>query len=94
MPPNANGDGAPAKAAVKKKPAARGAKAPKAAAKAKPVGFSTQDIALRAYFIAEHRHRHGLPGDEHSDWIAAEKQLRTENKKKASKKPATAKKRT
>jgi len=93
VPVVANGDGAPAKVSVKKKPAARSGKASKTASKAKPVGFSTGDIALRAYFIAEHRQRHGLPGNSHSDWIQAEKQLRAEHKKTAAKKPATAKKR-
>jgi hypothetical protein len=93
-PPTTNGDGAPgktaAKTAVRKKPAIAAKK--KTPAK-KPVTFSTEDIALKAYFIAEDRHRHGLPGDEHSDWIEAERQLRAEARKKAAKKPATAKKR-
>lgn len=37
--------------------------------------LSTEDVALRAYFIAEKRRRDGLPGDEHQDWLEAERQL-------------------
>jgi hypothetical protein len=77
-----NGDGAPAKTAVEKKPAKKAVKKP--AAK-KPVKFSTEDIALRAYFISEHRSQHGLHGDEHSDWVEAERQLKAEKKKAAAK---------
>jgi hypothetical protein len=86
-PPATDGDGAPAKAAVKKKPAA------KKVAKKKPVIFSTEDISLRAYFIAEHRQRHGLAGDSHSDWIEAERQLKKEARKKPAKKKPQLKKR-
>lgn len=58
---------------------------PKAAAagsrpvKAKlPLAISHDDIALRAYFIAERRNFFGAPGDASSDWIEAERQLRAE----------------
>jgi hypothetical protein len=81
-----NGDGAAKKPAAKKKAA-------KKVVRAKPVKFLTEDIALRAYFIAEHRHQHGLHGDEHSDWIEAERQLKAEHRKATAKKPATKKKR-
>ena len=37
-----------------------------------------EDIALRAYFISERRRSLGLPGDEHQDWIEAERQLMAE----------------
>lgn len=37
---------------------------------------TTEDIALRAYFIGEHRRNRGLPGDPESDWYEAERQLR------------------
>ncbi|MGA3169736.1 MAG: DUF2934 domain-containing protein [Chthoniobacteraceae bacterium] len=92
-PPATNGEGVHAKreaaGAAGAKPAAK-----KKAPAHKPVTFSTEDIALRAYFISEHRHRHGLHGDSHSDWIEAERQLHAEHKKKTSKKaPATKKKR-
>ncbi len=82
-PAPANGDGPAPRAAAKKKPAAP-AKA-KAPAK-KTAKFTTEDVALKAYFISEHRHRHGIHGDSHSDWIEAERQLRAEARKKAAKK--------
>ena len=37
--------------------------------------FTPDDVALRAYFIAEKRRALGLAGDEHQDWIQAEQQL-------------------
>lgn len=36
---------------------------------------TTDDIALRAYYIAEQRRNLGLPGDAQSDWLAAESEL-------------------
>lgn len=44
------------------------------------------EIALRAYFIAERRHKMGWPGNSSTDWIDAEKQLRTEALEKPLKK--------
>jgi hypothetical protein len=41
--------------------------------------FTASDVALRAYFLSEKRRMNGLPGDEHQDWIEAERQLREEN---------------
>jgi hypothetical protein len=80
---------APAKAAPRKKPAKKSAKKPPS----KAVSFSTEEVALRAYFISEHRQKHGLPGDAHSDWVKAERQLKSELRKKdAKKKPAAKKK--
>jgi hypothetical protein len=61
-----------------KKPAAKKA-APK---KTAPV--STDEIALLAYFISEKRRKAGIPGDEHQDWIEAERQLRTGGAEKKS----------
>jgi hypothetical protein len=52
--------------------------------KATALELSTHDIALRAYYIAEHRRSLNLAGDEVGDWVEAERQLR----KEASKKPA------
>ena len=40
--------------------------------------LSTNDIALRAYYIAERRRNLGMPGDETGDWVEAERQLSTE----------------
>jgi hypothetical protein len=35
---------------------------------------------LRAYFISEKRRNLGLPGNEHHDWLEAERQLAAESK--------------
>lgn len=43
--------------------------------------ITTDDISLRAYFIAERRQAMGWPGDSSSDWVEAERQLRAEAKK-------------
>ena len=77
-PAAANGAATAARAAVKKKK-------PVKAAAIKGVTFSTEDIALRAYFISEHRQRYGIEGNEHSDWIEAERQLMADHKKKTAK---------
>ena len=39
---------------------------------------SDEMIQTRAYFIAERRHRLGLPGDASSDWLEAKRQLLSE----------------
>jgi len=78
-------------AAVEKKPA-KAAKVPakKSVVKKSPAStkksvktaFTNDDIALRAYFIAEKRHKTGQPGDSSHDWLEAERQLLAESKKK------------
>lgn len=41
------------------------------------VGSATsEEIALRAYYLAERRRHLGLPGDPESDWLQAERELR------------------
>ena len=40
--------------------------------------LSEDDIARRAYFIAERRRRLNASGDELGDWVEAERQLRKE----------------
>lgn len=77
-----------AKPAAKKKPAA--AKSKPAAKIVKPAtpAYTQDDVALRAYFIAEKRRADGLPGDEHGDWIEAERQLALESTKKKKAKKA------
>ncbi len=45
-----------------------------------PAPIPFEEIQLRAYFISEERRTHSLPGDEHQDWIEAERQLRAERK--------------
>ena len=58
------------------------AAAPKKKKAITPVpAISNDDIALRAYFIAEKRHATGAHGDSHSDWVEAERQLRAEARK-------------
>ena len=39
---------------------------------------SDEMVRIRAYFIAERRHRLGLPGDAGSDWLEAKRQLLSE----------------
>lgn len=43
-----------------------------------PLQPSDEEIRMRAYFIAERRHRLGLPGDSNSDWLEAKRQLLSE----------------
>lgn len=43
---------------------------------------SNEQVALRAYFIGEHRRTLGIVGDETSDWVAAERELLGELKTK------------
>jgi hypothetical protein len=47
-----------------------------------PAEISADDIALRAYYLAEHRRNLRLPGDELGDWVEAERQLRKEAARK------------
>jgi hypothetical protein len=44
--------------------------------------LSDEEIRLRAYFIAERRHRFDLPGDADSDWLEAKRQLLSEQGQK------------
>ena len=67
------------KPAIESKPAVRKPAAPKS----KSVHFTQDDVALRAYFIAEKRQKLGLHGDAHSDWLEAERQLRAESSGKS-----------
>jgi hypothetical protein len=83
-------------AAAKPKTVSKAPKTP-AAAKAKrgvkpkaPVApaapaYTHEDVALRAYFISEKRRSQGLHGDEHHDWLEAERQLVAESAKPAKK---------
>jgi Protein of unknown function (DUF2934) len=43
---------------------------------------SNEQVALRAYFIAERRRTLGIHGDETSDWVAAEQELLEESRAK------------
>ncbi len=57
-------------------------KPPKPAKKKAAKVLTIEDVALRAYFIAERRQATGGHGDEHGDWVEAERQLRAEAAKK------------
>jgi hypothetical protein len=65
-----------------RKPAAarRTTKATKSSTKSRSAStepaYTNEDIALRAYFIAEKRRQLGLWGSPESDWLEAERQLR------------------
>ena len=37
-----------------------------------------EQVRLRAYFISEQRRNAGIGGDEHGDWLRAERELRDE----------------
>ena len=37
---------------------------------------TTEDIALKAYYLAERRRHLGVPGDPEADWLQAERELR------------------
>jgi DUF2934 family protein len=68
-----------AKTSSRKTTAPRAMKARKKAAGPAAFGEPTaEQIQLRAYFISEHRHRHGTPGDHRSDWLEARRQLMIE----------------
>lgn len=71
---------APKPKVEKTKAAKTGSVPAKAAAKKLPV--CDEDIALRAYFIAERRHKMGWPGDSTGDWVEAERQLKAEAARK------------
>jgi hypothetical protein len=67
----------PKKPAAKKKaqsapPSTNGEKTSAPAAAAEP---TDEAIRIRAYFLAERRHRLSLPGDSAHDWIEARRQL-------------------
>ena len=44
--------------------------------------LNAEQVALHAYFIAERRRTLGLPGDQTSDWVQAERELLSEIKPK------------
>ena len=70
----------------KKKPAAPKKSAPKQPTSAgSEAAFEPTDeqIRLRAYFLAERRHRLSLPGDSNHDWIEARRQLIDESQRSA-----------
>lgn len=68
---------APGKRAAAKKTAAPRKRATTKARKAPAI--TREDVAMRAYFVSEKRRSAGLPGDEHGDWLEAERQLLAEH---------------
>jgi len=60
---------------AKKATAPKAAKPRKKAAPTSSKPPTDEEIRMRAYFIAERRHRLNLPGDASSDWIEARRQL-------------------
>ena len=72
----------PEKAVKAKEPKAKKASKPAVKKTVKAPAISGDDIALRAYFIAERRHKMGWPGDSTSDWVEAERQLKAEAARK------------
>jgi hypothetical protein len=59
-------------------------KKPSAKSAAKTTFEPTDDqIRLRAYFLAERRHKLSLPGDSNHDWIEARRQLIEESARSA-----------
>jgi len=72
-------------AAVKAKAAPKTVKKPAVTKKSSLASsISRDDVALRAYFIAEKRHQQGIYGDSAHDWLEAERQLIAESKAKKS----------
>jgi hypothetical protein len=45
----------------------------------KKSSYTLDDVALRAYFIAQDRNAKGIHGSPESDWLEAERQLRAES---------------
>jgi hypothetical protein len=39
---------------------------------------TNEQVALRAYFLGERRRKLGIPGDETSDWVEAEREISKE----------------
>jgi Protein of unknown function (DUF2934) len=60
------------KSETQKKPAVKQATAPASKPGIEP---TDEQIRLRAYFLAELRHKLSLPGDSNHDWIEARRQL-------------------
>jgi hypothetical protein len=70
----------PAKKTSKKAAASAVAEIPAKPQKNKVDQDSREEVALRAYFIAERRRSLGIAGDETSDWVQAEQELSQESR--------------
>jgi len=74
----ASGSAKSKKSPATKTPSAKQSQATGAKAAAEP---TDEQIRLRAYFLAERRHKLSLPGDSNHDWIEARRQLIEEAKR-------------
>jgi hypothetical protein len=70
------------KPAATRKPPTKQATASDSKSAAGPAEPTDEEIRLRAYFLAERRHRLSLPGDSNHDWIEARRQLMEEAQKR------------
>jgi hypothetical protein len=77
-PPPIQGVTKPAAAPKRAAKPRAGARPPRSPASADKRGFTQDDVALRAYFIAQRRHAEGRHGNPESDWLEAERELRAE----------------
>jgi hypothetical protein len=66
-----------AKPPVRKTTGPSAVKRPVRSAKASEPSY--EKVQLRAYFIGERRKRLGIPGDETSDWVQAEIEIKAES---------------
>lgn len=64
------------------KPKARKSQAAPRKTAAKAPAITDEEIALRAYYIAERRQKMGWHGDSTGDWVEAERQLKAEAARK------------
>jgi hypothetical protein len=67
---------------VDEKPKKRSVPAKKSGPAKSSAAITSEDIGLRAYYIAERRLKMGWPGDHTSDWVEAERQLVVEIQKR------------
>ena len=72
----------PAKQSVRPKAASSSTTAKNKSRKKTLPQPGNERVALRAYFISERRRNLGIPGDETSDWVQAERELLEELKTK------------
>lgn len=63
------------KPSIPRKPSVKQPTSDEKPAVSRPAEPTDDEIRLRAYFLAERRHRLSLPGDSNHDWIEARRQL-------------------
>jgi len=84
-PPSQTGSSTPisGKKTVQGKTASSSTTAKSRARKKAMEQLNEEQVELHAYFVADRRRKLGMPGDETSDWVQAERELLSENKTKA-----------